>query len=114
MMLSTHDRPKCRARSSRTGEPCQHWPIRGGAVCRVHGGSAPQVKANAVERLQEMVDPLLTELWRIATSSDNEPVRLAAIKDALDRAGVGKDKASITGNAVSFTLRIDRGDSDDQ
>jgi hypothetical protein len=34
-----------------------------------------------------MVDPLLTELFRIAQGSDSDAVRLAAIKDALDRAG---------------------------
>jgi hypothetical protein len=34
-----------------------------------------------------MVDPLLTELFRIAQSGDSDTVRLAAIRDALDRAG---------------------------
>lgn len=34
-----------------------------------------------------MVDPLLTELFRIAQSGENDSVRLAAVKDALDRAG---------------------------
>jgi sugar phosphate isomerase/epimerase len=53
----------------------------------MHGGAAPQVKRSAHERLAEMVDPLLTELFRIARSGDSDTVRLAAIKDALDRAG---------------------------
>jgi hypothetical protein len=61
--------------------------ILGGTVCRMHGGAAPQVKKSAQERLTEMVDPLLTELFRIAQASDSDAVRLAAIKDALDRAG---------------------------
>ena len=65
----------------------------------------------AADRLAEAVDPLLTELFRIANSGENDAVRLAAVKDALDRAGVGKDKA-LVGTAVAFTLRIDRGDTD--
>lgn len=43
---------KCSARKS-NGEPCGAWAIRGGTVCRVHGGSAPAVKAAAARRLEE-------------------------------------------------------------
>lgn len=35
------------------GEPCKNWPIKGGTVCRNHGGSAPQVRAAANRRLKE-------------------------------------------------------------
>lgn len=56
-------------------------------MCKMHGGGAPQVKKAAADRLAEMVDPLLTELFRIAQSGENDAVRLAAIKDSLDRAG---------------------------
>lgn len=87
MTIGTHDMPRrCRAHRS-NGDACSAYAIRGGTVCAVHGGSAPQVKRSAQERLAEMVDPLLTELFRIAQSSDSDAVRLAAIKDALDRAG---------------------------
>lgn len=34
------------------------------------------------------MDPLLAELFRIALRDEDSRVRLAAIKDALDRAGV--------------------------
>jgi HEAT repeat protein len=61
--------------------------MRGLTVCQTHGGRAPHVKKAAQERLAEMVDPLLTELFRIAESGENDGVRLAAVKDALDRAG---------------------------
>ncbi len=44
---------KCAGRSSRTGEPCQAYPVRGAKVCVAHGGRAPQVKAKAREREAE-------------------------------------------------------------
>lgn len=42
---------RCTARSSRTGEQCKAWAIRGGTVCSVHGGRAPQVRRAAARRL---------------------------------------------------------------
>src|SRR6266496_2329460 len=86
-MLSETHRAKCRAHSSQTGLPCQHWPMRGTTVCQVHGGRAPQVRKAARDRLAEMVDPALTELLRIVESGENDGIKLAAIKDVLDRAG---------------------------
>jgi hypothetical protein len=59
----------------------------GGRVCRIHGGSAIQVKKAASERIAEMVDPALTELRRLVDEADTDAVKLAAIKDVLDRAG---------------------------
>ena len=46
----------CKARS-RSGKPCKGKPINGGVVCRMHGGSAPQVKRKAAERLADLIDP---------------------------------------------------------
>lgn len=43
-------RDKC-AGHNRFGEPCGNYPIEGGVVCRSHGGSAPQVKRKAEERI---------------------------------------------------------------
>lgn len=36
---------------NRTGKPCRLYPIRGGTVCRSHGGAAPQTRAAANRRL---------------------------------------------------------------
>jgi hypothetical protein len=44
---------RCKARSSQTGEHCKAWAIRGGLVCRAHGGRAAQVKSAAEHRLIE-------------------------------------------------------------
>ena len=43
---------KCAARKS-NGEPCGAWAIKGSRVCRVHGGSARQVRNKAAERVLE-------------------------------------------------------------
>lgn len=43
---------RCSARRS-NGQPCKNRPLIGATVCRVHGGSAPQVKAAAARRLAE-------------------------------------------------------------
>lgn len=108
MTIATHDITRqCRAHN-REGEQCRQHAIRGGAVCVTHGGRAPQVRQSADARLAAMVDPLLTELFRIARSGENDAVRLAAIKDALDRAGYKpRDKVDVTsgGEPFSFTIQ---------
>jgi hypothetical protein len=86
MTVDTHDRRRCRAHN-RAGEPCGLSPIRGGMVCQVHGGRAPQVKMAAAERIAEMVDPALNALRKLVDEADQDSVRLSAIKDILDRAG---------------------------
>jgi hypothetical protein len=43
---------RCRARRS-NGKPCRAWAITGGFVCRVHGGSARQVRREARIRAVE-------------------------------------------------------------
>ena len=71
------------------GKPCQAYAIAGGNVCRVHGGMAPQTRKRARERLAAASDWLMTELLQIAKSGESEAIRLAAVRDALDRAGFG-------------------------
>lgn len=79
---------KCTAHRS-NGDPCRQAPCRGGTVCWHHGGAAPQVQRKAKERLMEGVLPLLAKLYQLATDEKVPPaVRLAAIKDWLDRAGL--------------------------
>mgnify|MGYP005993608961 CR=1 FL=1 len=105
------DRPSCSARSRRTGgpcnnpphatthpmqqpTPCNNPPIHGTTVCRMHGGSAPQVKAAARVRIERAADRMAKELLGIAADEGTPPaVRLAAICDALDRSGLGAKTA---------------------
>lgn len=42
---------RCGATAHRSGERCKLLAIRGGRVCQVHGGSAPQVRAAAAQRV---------------------------------------------------------------
>ena len=55
---------RCSAKTTK-GEQCKRWAIRGGTVCRSHGGAAPRAKARAAVRAEvlswvlndEYVDP---------------------------------------------------------
>lgn len=51
---------------------CKKWAIRGGNVCRKHGGAAPQVKAKAKERL------LIAAVMREFALAAKEPDRVMA------------------------------------
>lgn len=80
---------KCSARSSRTGMPCQKWPVAGATVCRTHGGSAPQVQKAARRRLEQAADVLVQRLLGIALDGTApDQVALSAVLAALDRAGL--------------------------
>lgn len=87
---STYSRPerRCTANSSRTGEQCKNVAIKGSNVCRYHGGAAKQVKQAARIRLENAADLMAKQLLGIALTADSEGVKLAAIRDALDRAGL--------------------------
>jgi hypothetical protein len=73
----------------RNGEQCRRHARRRTTVCDWHGARAPQVKAKARQRLEEAADRMERELLGIATSAESESVRLAAIRDAFDRGGLG-------------------------
>lgn len=81
-------RRQCTAHK-KNGERCKKPPILGGTVCTHHGGSAPAVRAKAAQRLAAAADSLMATLLRIAASAESETVQLAAVRDALDRAGFG-------------------------
>ncbi len=74
--------PLCTAKSSRTGDPCKLHAIDGGTVCHTHGGSAPQVKQRAAERIRELLHPALARLAKLI-ESDDERVALGAVKSVL-------------------------------
>jgi hypothetical protein len=58
------------------GTPCGAWAIRGGFVCRMHGGSAPQVRAAAHRRLWEEWERRQLERWeRMSQKARDERAR---------------------------------------
>lgn len=79
---------RCKAHR-KNGDRCKQPAIAGATVCRVHGGAAKHVKAAARARLENAADLMAKELLGIAVDPDVAPaVKLAAIKDALDRSGL--------------------------
>jgi hypothetical protein len=51
-MTSSENHPRRCTATNRAGQRCGRWAIKGGSVCKNHGGAAPQVAAKANERLQ--------------------------------------------------------------
>jgi hypothetical protein len=51
MHLDMHRALRCRAKSKRSGKPCQSPAVRGYEVCRMHGaaGGAPKGNKNALK-----------------------------------------------------------------
>ena len=87
----------------RNGDRCKNAAIRGSNVCGYHGGNAPAVKAKARLRLEMASDRLARELLNMTTDPNvADPVKLAAIKDALDRSGLAAK------NAVSVEVGISK------
>ena len=79
---------RCSARR-KNGAVCRNYAIRGGNVCRMHGGGAPQVRRRAQERILAAADGAAARL--IEFMNDGRvpwPVRLTAARDLLDRAGL--------------------------
>ena len=80
------DSRRCTAKSTRSHERCKKAAIKGGTVCATHGGSAPQVKNSAMQRLLDAADPAAARLVQLVSSKD-ERIGLAAARDLLDRLG---------------------------
>jgi len=84
--------PQCTAPSRRSGQRCQRHAIRGGTVCIMHGGKAPQVQRKAEDaiaearlRLRGLLDPAVTRLAQLVEQQGFPSTAMAAVKDVLDR-----------------------------
>jgi|SRR6516165_5691186 len=84
-----NDLGRCTAHSSQHGRRCMKPALAGATVCRMHGGAAKHVRNAARVRLANAADRMARELLRMALD-DNvaDSVKLTAIRDALDRAGL--------------------------
>lgn len=73
----------------KSGERCKNAAILGGTVCKFHGGAAKHVRNAARVRLANAADRMARELLNMATADNvSDSVKLAAIRDALDRGGI--------------------------
>ena len=79
---------RCQAHRS-NGDPCKRWAIVGGTVCPTHGGSAPQVRAAAIKRIQSRVLSAVDIAWKMIESEDvPAATRARLLIDMQDRAGL--------------------------
>jgi hypothetical protein len=91
-----HVKTLCTARR-RNGEPCKNAAMNGSAVCRMHGGAAPQVRRRAAQRILEASDQAAYRLVQMMQDKSLPPaVQLAAARDLLDRANLaGKQEIEL-------------------
>lgn len=59
------DRRRCTANAKSTGDRCLRRPIKGGRVCKLHGGGSPQAKRSARQRLLAAVEPAMGVLIEV-------------------------------------------------
>lgn len=94
-VVEVDDRPsvgqRCKAKSSRTGQPCRRYPSHGTTVCAMHGGRAPHVRAAAKRRL--------------AVKDALKSVDLFGAPDSADALSVLQREI---GNMSGFTLALER------
>jgi len=73
----------------KTGDRCKNAALSGAKVCKFHGGAAKHVRNAARARLANAADRMAKELLNMATDDNvSDAVKLNAIRDALDRAGL--------------------------
>lgn len=109
----------CTARR-RDGTQCTNFAINGAKVCRMHGGSAPQVRAAAQVRILMASDTAVAKLVKLLSSKD-ERVVLAAAKDLADRANlagtqnveIGVTKRDFSDVTADVVMDLDWDEDDD-
>ena len=101
--------PQCKAKATSTGERCKVAAIKGGVVCRTHGGSAPQVRSAANRRLaldeaRGMVEAYGQELDVSPEEAIFAMIRVTAGNVMLLQDLVSQLKAEVGGEGIaSFT-----------
>lgn len=106
--------PQCTATSKQSGQRCKQPAIVGGTVCVYHGGKAPQVQGaadrriiEAGESIKDMLPAATRELKRLVEGGKAESVRLKAVEEVLDRAGlavVRKNEVKVSQGEYTFVI----------
>lgn len=105
---------QCTARR-KNGTKCGNDAIKGGRVCRMHGGAAPQVKKAAALRLAELVDPAIGVVARSLRQRKDPRLALHAAKDVLDRNGYkSPDEMKLTGSGLNGAIQLESVSNDEQ
>lgn len=98
---------RCKAHR-KNGDRCKRPHDPGAVVCGHHGARAPAVRNAARVRLANAADRMAKELLRMATDDKvSDSVKLAAIRDALDRGGLGA-KTEIELSAKPYEQLLDK------
>ena len=95
---------RCTATSKTTGERCRQPAIRGGNVCRYHGGASPQVQRSARGRLAELVMPAIETLNNERRTAKRSSDRQRAANSILDRAGITRGHSAEVDAARALLL----------
>lgn len=95
----------CKA-TNRQGRRCGKPPIPGGAVCRMHGGAAPQVKDAAEARLRALEFPAIDRIGQLIRQTEFPSVAYQASRDVLDRLR-GKPTEHVEAKVTSVTSLTD-------
>jgi hypothetical protein len=105
-MADTHPMSdRCTATSKQRGERCKQPAITGGTVCRYHGGAAPQVKAAADKRLEELKPKAILTIDGLMDREEYPTVQLGAAARVIDWVD-GKARESVA-VAVSGSLSLE-------
>jgi hypothetical protein len=100
-------RRQCTATSKQSGERCKRRPIPGGAVCVMHGGATPAVKAAAEERLaQAEAEKTVRKLW---VGLENAAPVTDPVASLQRLAGALEEMANVLGNRVNEMNSIEAG-----
>lgn len=103
--VSFKDTNRCKA-TNRQGVRCRKPAIRGGTVCRMHGGAAPQVKNAAEARLRALEMPAIERMARLIDQEEFPSVAYQASRDVLDRLR-GKPTEHVEATVTSITSLTD-------
>ncbi len=79
------DAKRCTAHNKHNGKRCGFAAIPGGRVCRYHGGSAPQVRDAARERLRALLEPAITAYDELIQQTTFPSTRFAAAREVINQ-----------------------------
>lgn len=104
--LPTPDR-RCTARRKQEGGRCTQWAMRGGAVCRMHGGKSPQALRKAAQR--QVVSEAAAVLGRLERVDPTQALddALAVLRAAMV-ASVGAADAAAAADLAERVAKVAR------